>query len=84
MKFGLALEYLQDGETVAREGWNGKNMFLFRIDNWTYTDGKHDNYENLPFIALKTADNKVIPWNASQADVQATDWVVKSTLGNAQ
>lgn len=27
--FGQALEALKDGATVAREGWNGKGMFLF-------------------------------------------------------
>ena len=28
------------------------------------------------FILLKTAGNTFIPWNASQADVQANDWVI--------
>ena len=28
------------------------------------------------FILLKTAGNTFIPWNASQADVQADDWVI--------
>ena len=29
MNFGLALEALKKGESVARAGWNGKNMFLY-------------------------------------------------------
>jgi len=29
MNFGLALEALKKGYSVAREGWNGKNMFLY-------------------------------------------------------
>lgn len=29
LSFGLALEALKDGFAVAREGWNGKNMFVF-------------------------------------------------------
>lgn len=29
MEFGLALEALKQGKLVAREGWNGKGMFLF-------------------------------------------------------
>ena len=28
------------------------------------------------FILLKTAGNTFIPWNASQTDVQANDWVI--------
>ena len=27
--FGQALEALKDGATIARQGWNGKGMFLF-------------------------------------------------------
>ena len=30
--------------------------------------------EQLPFIALKTADNKIVPWTISQSDALATDW----------
>lgn len=29
MTFGHALDRLKKGDTVARSGWNGKNMFLF-------------------------------------------------------
>lgn len=28
MKFGQALELLEEGKYVARAGWNGKNMYL--------------------------------------------------------
>ena len=28
LSFGQALEYLEDGYRVCREGWNGKGMFL--------------------------------------------------------
>lgn len=72
--FGEALNYAQNGRRIARIGWNGKGMFLFQIKIWTYTDGKQDNYPNLPFIAMKTADDKVVPWLASQTDILASDW----------
>ena len=39
-----------------------------------YTNGINDNYELLPFIALKTVDDKVVPWLASQTDILAEDW----------
>jgi hypothetical protein len=74
--FDSALIHLKQGNKVARKGWNGKGMFLFLIENWAFTDGKHDNYPNLPFIAMKTADNKVVPWLASQTDILASDWEV--------
>lgn len=80
INFGEALAALKDGKRVGRSGWNGKGMFLFRIAGnaepsaWTYTDGKQDNYPNLPFIAMKTATDEVVPWLASQTDILAEDW----------
>ena len=29
MNFGKAIEALKEGKKVARNGWNGKNMFLW-------------------------------------------------------
>lgn len=29
MTFGDAIDYLKAGHKVAREGWNGKNMFIY-------------------------------------------------------
>lgn len=34
----------------------------------------------LPWIGMKTADNKFVPWLASQTDVLAEDWVITETL----
>lgn len=28
MNFGEAIQAMKDGQKVAREGWNGKNMFI--------------------------------------------------------
>ena len=75
MNFSDALARLKCDLKVCRTGWNGKGMFLFLIRTWTYTDGRNDNYPNLPFIAMKTADNKVVPWLASQTDILADDWM---------
>lgn len=30
----------------------------------------------LPWIGMKTADNKFVPWLASQTDMLAEDWAV--------
>lgn len=29
LNFGEAIEALKQGKTVARQGWNGKNMFIY-------------------------------------------------------
>lgn len=85
LSFEKALEALKRGEYISRFGWNGKGMYLFLIDTdckqiglggWTYTNGRNDNYEVLPFIAMKTVDDKVVPWLASQTDILAKDWMI--------
>ncbi|WP_422610575.1 Thoeris anti-defense Tad2 family protein [Pararhodospirillum photometricum] len=53
-----------------------KGMFLFMVEVWGY--GGDMALPCLPFIAMKTADNKVVPWLASQTDVLAKDWVLTS------
>ena len=83
--FSEALVDLKQGLKVARCGWNGKGMFLFLVQGSTfkvnrppllgiYPEGTEINYH--AHIDMKTADNKVVPWLASQTDVLAEDWVI--------
>jgi hypothetical protein len=74
-QFGAALALAKIGHRIARKGWNGKGMFVFRVSSWTFTDGRNDNRLCLPFLAMKTADDKVVPWLASQTDLLASDWI---------
>jgi hypothetical protein len=85
LTFGLAVEALKKGQKLARAGWNGKGMFLFLVPGSTfqvsrapllgiYPEGTTINY--CPHIDMKTADEKVVPWLASQTDVLAEDWQV--------
>ena len=81
MGFEEALVALKCRRWVQRAGWNGKGMYLFLIGAspdsiWTYTNGRNDNHPLLPFIAMKTADDKVVPWLASQTDILSEDWSV--------
>lgn len=70
--FGWALRLLRQGKNLAREGWNGKGMFL----GLQLPDEHSAN--TLPYIWMKTACNNRVPWLASQTDVLATDWRVVS------
>ena len=85
MTFGLAIEALKRGERVARTGWNGKDMWLSYVSNGAYdvgckTIGGDDRTGDypilLPWIGMKTADEKFVPWLASQTDMLAEDWVI--------
>ena len=82
--FGGALEALKAGQKVSRAGWNGKGMFLFVIQG-SNDIAKLQGYgfgESLgeptfrDAIFMKTVDNQLVPWTASQTDVLAEDWQV--------
>ena len=82
MNFGQALEALKDGKKVARVGWNGKGMWL-RLYTPQQDEGVvmdvgdpagHRWIECAPYIGMKTADSKFVPWVTSQMDVLAEDW----------
>ncbi len=74
MDFSQALTLLKCGARVMRHGWNGKGMWLFLAEGGMF---KFDGYVMgplQPHIVMKTADNKFVPWLASQTDILATDW----------
>lgn len=88
-KFGAALEVLRQGLRVRRTGWNGKGMWLVLVvaESYAVSIGRpqqamygkaftgHDESHFLaPWIGMKTADDKFVPWLASQTDLLAEDW----------
>lgn len=77
LSFGLAVEALKMGHRVARTGWNGKGMWLLLIpkSHWETTRGLEE-LDGLPWIGMKTVDEKFVPWLASQTDVLADDWQI--------
>lgn len=93
LNFSAALWDLKMGKRVARKGWNGKGRWLVLVDPKTTTVAKfgagpteyagnamldNGSYPILPWIGMKTADDKFVPWLASQTDLLAADWGVLS------
>ena len=84
MNFGLAIEAAKMGKKIAREGWNGKGMFLFLatyIEFHTEADlscvSDLEGDLTLPAFVMKTADDHFcVGWLASQADMLADDWKI--------
>ena len=82
LPFGLAVEALKKGRKVRRAGWNGKGMWLTLVlpGQWHVSEdvaGMEDlALLTAPWIGMKTADNKFVPWLASQTDVLSEDWQV--------
>ena len=83
--FGIAIRKLKEGKRVMRDGWNGKGMFLYYVPAASYpmqrnslkTMGGIFPDDMVPYgayIAMKTAQDNVVPWLASQTDVLAEDW----------
>ena len=76
--FGEAIKYLKRGMKVARQGWNGKGIYIEMQ--------KPDEHSKmtLPYLYIVTnglvtdnprAPKGVVPWFASQTDMLAEDWV---------
>ena len=72
MDFSSAFQLLKGGRWIAREGWNGKGMYLYLDEHPCGPDGTA--YE--PCIVMFTAQRQHQPgWLASQADLLADDWM---------
>lgn len=70
MSFGHAILALKNGHKVARSGWNGKNMYLE-----LQVPDAHSKM-TLPYIYMKTVQDDLVPWLASQTDMLADDWSI--------
>lgn len=77
MNFGDVIAGLKAGRRYAREGWNGKNMWIqLQLQLQLQLQVPDLNSKmTLPYIYMKTATNDLVPWLASQTDVLAEDWV---------
>ena len=90
MNFGQAIDALKHGKKVARQGWNGKGMWLILVpgSEVTLREGspyanalpEHVSVEILPHIDMWTTNasgrRAMLPgWLASQTDMLSDDWV---------
>lgn len=92
MDIGDAVRAMKAGHRVARNGWNGKGMWIAMVAGVTTVMHKptpvrpreegfsasvpSDRVHIEPHVVMKTADNKLIPWLCSQTDLLAEDWGV--------
>lgn len=83
--FGYAIAHIKSGCKLSRKNWNGKDMFIFLVGGSTfevnraplnkfYPEGTMVRYQ--PHIDMKTVDDTVVPWLASQSDLLASDWFI--------
>lgn len=76
MNIGDAVLAMREGARVARPGWNGKGMWLFLVE-------AVDSYPpRQAYVAMKTAQDTIVPWLCSQSDLLAEDWeIVRGKAG---
>ncbi len=82
VSFGIALVAMRAGKRMRRASWSVKwtsGMWVRQID--LYADKEFQIHEApsadgtwLPFLAIKTVDGRLAPWNATPADMLADDW----------
>ena len=68
LNFGQAIEAMKMGSKVARDGWNGKGMWIA-----LQVPDQHSKMQR-PYIYMCPVDGKLVPWVASQSDMLANDW----------
>ena len=82
MTFGFAVQAMRAGMKLARAGWNGKGMFVYYVPPNSYPPTTQVARQffgggSVPYreyLAMKTVDDEVVPWLASQTDILAEDW----------
>lgn len=72
MNFGTVLELCKKGVKIARQGWNGKGMYV-KITTFVTEEGIP--IDNLGLI-IKTPTGKFNNWIPSITDLFAEDWVI--------
>lgn len=92
LTFSEALEALKDGKRIAREGWNGKNMYVYKSGGGTFSMETADmnpkvkedlikrGLKEVTFLdhvnMVSATTDIVVGWLASQTDMLSNDWQI--------
>jgi hypothetical protein len=84
MNFGEALEKAKNGSKITRSGWSGGGMFIFfnPSSDITVSAGRPlaasfpigTKIHCREYLMMKTANDEIVPWVASQSDLLCDDW----------
>jgi hypothetical protein len=85
MDFSQALLEAKNGKAIRRSGWNAADQFVYHVPAASYPAqtgvakkyfGDDAEVPYTGYLAIKTVQNTVAPWLASQTDLLAEDWEV--------
>ena len=84
VSFSDALIALKAGKKIAREGWNGKGLWVRRIDLYSDAEFRVRELEPctgtfMPFFVI-FSHWQLNTWVPSISDVQAIDWVIDGVI----
>lgn len=84
MNFSSALQHLKLGHLLKREGWNGKNQFIYLVQGSCFKVNRPPLNQILPegrdityraHIDMKYEDGSFGVWSPSMGDLLAEDWI---------
>lgn len=91
MNYSEAFTQIQDGSKVTRSSWVGIELWIEAVTEdaiahygwigkelwFTYVDATYDfNDENATHLIMVTTEDTIIPWQPSETDSLAEDWVL--------
>lgn len=83
MDFGQAIWNLKNGNKIAREGWNGKGMYVYMVPAASYppsTEIARDEFGDMvpyeAYLAIKNVKGTINTWVPSVSDLLSEDWMV--------
>lgn len=88
--FGIAIKHVKNGKKIARQGWNGKGMFVVYQKGypegikcnlqtaiaWGMNEG--DLFKCEPYLQIQMVNGSHSMWVPSLNDVLAEDWILVS------
>jgi hypothetical protein len=87
LNFGQAVEAVKLGSKIAREGWNGKGMFVYYVPENKYPFStevgktladEEGKVSYNAYLAIKNVNGTISTWVPSINDVLAEDWTTLS------
>lgn len=90
MDFSEALKNLKKGKKISQIGWNGKRQYVELATNISYTDSSNNiinpNHSNIgnKCLAFVGTSGVQLGWLASQADLLAEDWIIRTDLEESE
>lgn len=82
-EFSEALTLIKQGHLMAREGWNGKGMYVFLVPGSVFEVNRAPLLGIFPLgtvvtyrphLDMRSADGEIGVWTPSSSDLLAADW----------